>query len=227
VSVERLSWDSEFFGTPIGRADLSRVGIGDVIRDARAGRFACVYLTVPGDRRDLVSASIRIGGRFVALREELAASLPLERAAATDARLAAAGDREVVQALARRLAPQSRFAADPRFGLERSASMYAAWADRCLDAGKVAMAAQNEGFVGVTTDDGRADVALVYVEASASGRGLAKTLIAKALDASAAGRARVVTDVSNLRALRVYQSLGFKPIAVDAVLHLWLDEVDG
>jgi ribosomal protein S18 acetylase RimI-like enzyme len=227
MSIEQLSWDSEFFGVPVGRADLGRVEIDDVIRDAREGGLACVYLTVPGDRRDLVSVSIRIGGRFVAFREELAVSLPLERRAVADARLAAPGDRRTVRSLAQRLAPQSRFAADPRFGLARSNAMYAAWADRCLDEGTVAIASRDEGFVGVTTDDGTVDVALVYVDPSASGRGLARTLVAKALDGSAAERARVVTDVSNVRALRAYQSLGFRPIAVGAVVHLWLDEADG
>jgi ribosomal protein S18 acetylase RimI-like enzyme len=104
--------------------------------------------------------------------------------------------------------------------------MYRIWARRCLDEGVVAVSEGDPaGFVGARARCGEARVELVYVGEDAGGRGLGRALVRTALAAAACGRASVATQVGNVAALRLYESLGFRTRATRAILHLWLDEL--
>jgi ribosomal protein S18 acetylase RimI-like enzyme len=227
VTLTPLPWDTEFFGVPIASADLTATPLEEAVHIARTSGLACVYLFAPADRRESVQAAVRAGGRLVALREELSNDRPLTLGPPTQnaVRLASRADRAEVRALAERLASYSRFASDPRFGPDRASAMYRIWADRCLDDGVVALERGGGGLVGVTSHDGRADVALVYVAPEVAQRGVGQDLIRRALEVTDATQATVTTDASNVRALRLYQGLGFRTVAVTAIVHLWTDEV--
>ena len=69
--VERLDWDSEFFGREIGRARVGRLdaGLADrLVYDARAAGLACVYLAAAAEDFETVVAAERIGCHLVDVR---------------------------------------------------------------------------------------------------------------------------------------------------------------
>jgi GNAT superfamily N-acetyltransferase len=227
-------WDSDFFGAKIGSADLDEESLASAVRAARAQSVDCLYLVASGDRLPELASLTRQGARLVTLRHTLEwnANGDPRRAGndpekAETVRLATAGDRSAVRQLAEGLAPFSRFAADSRFDAERIGAMYRLWADQCLGEGVVAVAADGAGFVGVTLPESQADVALVYVTEASSGRGLGRALLDAALDAAGRRSAVVATDTGNIPALRMYESAGFRTKSMNAIFHLWLDELEG
>ena len=219
-----LAWDSDFFGVSIARADIEVAELDSVLEEARSEGFDLVYLTAPGARVDAVTAAVRRGGRLVDIRAQLEAG---ELAPALDARarIATVADREGVERAAVALSSWSRFANDPRIPVERVREMYRIWARRCLEEGVVAVPdGQGSGLVGVIPG-AEAHILLVFVDAASAGRGLGRALLDSALAAAGATSARVSTQAGNVPALRLFEGAGFRVRSVEAVLHLWLDEV--
>lgn len=106
--------------------------------------------------------------------------------------------------------------------------MYDIWLDRCLNEGVVVVPAdRGTGFVGARRDGDVASIELVYVDAASRGQGLGRALIREAAAALGASDVSVVTQSGNVAAQRLYQSLGLRSRRTIAVLHLWLDELDG
>lgn len=218
-----LEWDTQFFGVTIGRAELAEEPLAAAVEQARKAGVRCLVGTAPASRLDLVNDATAAGARLVDLRMELTAEEEW-RGPRSGVRVAGGADEATLKELARRLSAFSRFRADPRFPAERVAAMYDVWAERCLREGAVAIAEDGSGFVGARPGEDRVRVDLVYVDPAASGRGVGGALVHCALEALGARRALVVTQAGNARALRLYERLGFRANAVDAMLHLWLDE---
>jgi GNAT superfamily N-acetyltransferase len=223
--VTPLAWDSDFFGVSIARADAEVPELDSVLEKARSEGIELVYLTAPAMSVHAVTAAVRRGGRVVDIRAELDVS---ELAPAPDARarIATVADRDGVERDAVTLSSRSRFAKDPRIPVERVREMYRIWARRCLDEGVVAVPdGQGSGLVGVIPGAEAAHVVLVFVDAGSAGRGLGRALLDSALAAAGATSARVSTQAGNVPALRLFEGAGFRVRSVEAVLHLWLDEV--
>jgi dTDP-4-amino-4,6-dideoxy-D-galactose acyltransferase len=216
-------WDSEFFGVRVFEARLHDVALEAVVAEAAEGGAECLYLFA--DAADLagVEAATRAGARLVDLRMEFDGRLPFDPRAS--ARRASSDDRDVLVRQARELSAESRFARDPRFARERVREMYGRWLDRCLDEGVVAVPeAGGGGFVGARRDGDSAAIELVYVDEASRGQGLGGALVRAAARALDATDVNVVTQVGNVAAQRLYQSLGLRSRSTLAVLHLWLDE---
>jgi GNAT superfamily N-acetyltransferase len=222
--VTPLAWDSDFFGVSIARADVEVPELDSVLEQARSDGVELVYLTAPATRVEAVTAAVRRGARLVDVRTELDVS---ELAPAPDARarIATVADRDGVERDAVALSSRSRFANDPRIPVERVHEMYRIWARRCLDEGVVAVPdGPGSGLVGVIPG-AEAHVVLVFVDAGSAGRGLGRALLDSALAAAGATAAHVSTQAGNVPALRLFTGAGFRVRSVEAVLHLWLDEV--
>jgi ribosomal protein S18 acetylase RimI-like enzyme len=219
-------WDSTFFGARIFEAHLSDDRVDDVVDEAADAAAECLYLFVDAGDLAAIDTAVRSGARLVDLRVELGGRIsPHADAAPALTRTATRADRDVLMPQARELAVESRFARDRRIPEEKVSEMYEIWLDRCLDEGVVAVpAGSGSGFVGARTDVGGAHIELVYVDAASRGHGLGRALIREAVSGLAASDATVVTQIGNVAAQRLYQSLGLRSRSTLAVLHLWLDE---
>lgn len=221
--MRRLEWDSEHFGVAIGRVD------GDApleveIAEARAEGLACLYAFPAGDDLEAIARAVGAGGRLVDLRLDL--SGPGDASAPVGVRRATDADLEDVERAAVALAAYSRFSRDARFPRDRVDEMYRIWARRLLVEGIVVVPESGAGgLVAASTADGEARLDLVYVEPGVSGKGLGAALIGAALAEAGLPRARVATQAGNVPALRLYESLGFRAWSLEAVVHLWLDEL--
>jgi ribosomal protein S18 acetylase RimI-like enzyme len=219
-------WDSAFFGVRIFEAHLSDDRVDDVVDEAIAAATECLYLFIDAGDLAAIDTAVRGGARLVDLRVELGGRIDHDAAAAAaPTRAATRADREILMPQARELAVESRFARDRRIPEERVREMYEIWLDRCLDQGVVAVpVGSGLGFVGACMDGGIAHIELVYVDAASRGQGLGRALIREAVSGLAASDAIVVTQIGNVTAQRLYQSLGLRSRRTLAVLHLWLDE---
>jgi ribosomal protein S18 acetylase RimI-like enzyme len=222
-------WDSTFFGVRIFEAHLREDSLNQVVADAAQAGAECLYLFINASDLARIEGAVRSGARLVDLRVELAGRMQLDTdAKAAPSRRATHADREALVPQARELAIESRFARDTRIPEQRVREMYEIWLDRCMDEGIVAVpATRGAGFVGARRDGDVARIELVYVDAASRGQGLGRALIREAVSALAASDVSVVTQIGNVAAQRLYQSLGLRSRGTIAVLHLWLAQRDG
>jgi ribosomal protein S18 acetylase RimI-like enzyme len=220
--VTPLTWDSEFFGISIARARVHEGSVENAVEEAVAQGIECLYLFVPVAESLALSDALRRGGRLVDLRVELDLRTPLSLPGGI--RRADQSENTALLPLARRLAGESRFSADPRFAADAVAVMYEVWLERCFDEGIVVVPERSfDGFVGARPIDDGISIDLVYVNAHSRGQGLGGQLVRAAVAIAGAAEARVATQAANIAAQRLYQSLGFRTASIQAVVHLWLD----
>jgi GNAT superfamily N-acetyltransferase len=138
-----------------------------------------------------------------------------------------AEDAERVAEFATALAPASRFAQDERFPPQRIEEMYRIWALNDLRDGEVFVDTAGErGLLALSKRPPGLAVDLLFVTAAARGTGLGGDLLETAIAEAEGSGLSVATDARNVRAVRFYESAGFRARSLDAILHVWLDALD-
>jgi dTDP-4-amino-4,6-dideoxy-D-galactose acyltransferase len=132
---------------------------------------------------------------------------------------------------------KSRFALDPRIPRERFEAMYRCWIDRSVLreladvvlvvplGGGPSADARLGGMVTIGVSDGVATIGLVAVAADMRGRGIGTTLMRAAerwMLKHKARQARVVTQLDNTAACRLYERSGFRLTLLQHYYHFWL-----
>lgn len=137
--VEGLDWDSAFFGRRIGQADLADLGEGGLAQvdgEARDLGLECLYGTIDSGRvLDLVALGrtpwFLVDVTIVLARD---AGLPFDAGAAVgEGRVGVPADLPRLLGAVDRLAPWSRFAVDPRFGIAEARRLLACRLERAID----------------------------------------------------------------------------------------------
>lgn len=230
-SFEELAWDSEHFGFKIGRVTQCSADIPErAVRWATARSMDCLYLLVDSQDAETLRAAAAAGFRLVDIRVTLSAGIPSAGHQA-GIRLAVDDDIRFLSRLAARSHRNSRFYADGRFSQARCDALFAAWIERsCKDrnfAQTVFVAdagGEPVGYVTCSIKQGVGDIGLIAVDESHSGRGLGGELLGQAYEwfrTQGACRVQVVTQGSNVRALRMYERTGFRVENVQLWFHWW------
>jgi dTDP-4-amino-4,6-dideoxy-D-galactose acyltransferase len=203
---ELLTWDGDFWGIRIGRANTS-----DIDKWAKENTVGCICLLINADEPGQIQAAEERGFRFMDVRVTLAR--------ATQGRLAAVRthtpeDVDALAAIARVSHRITRFYADPRFPDERCDDLYetwirsscAGWADTVLIAG------DKQGYCTVHVSGDEGSIGLIAVRQDSRGKGLGMELVDGAIDwcfTKGLDRITVVTQGRNTAALRLFQRCGF------------------
>jgi len=241
--VERLAWDSEFFGRAIGRArtgTLDQSSAAQLVGEATEAGLECVYFFAASDDFASVVAAEERGFHLVDVR------IVLERAA--DLAIAARGDETVfaieaaraeelprLEEIAAQIARLSRYAADPRFSMADTERLYRAWIDNAYRGYADAVLVAREetggaalGFMCPKMHGELCDVQLLGVAAEQRQRKVGRALIEAGIGWArehGASRLQVVTQGRNVAAQRLYQQLAFLTTEVKLCYHLWLPRV--
>lgn len=240
INVEHLTWDTEFFGFPVGcvmltNADVDPNELRRVI-DMAGETLTYVFLPV-GDGSDCAaerprSALVDMGGMCRDLK------VTFRKAIDTDVKepeglesVAASCITPELESLAYASGWCSRFVADDR--LRRFFKpMYLAWLRRDLTSGKVFVrpsADRPEGMATVSIDSrGMGKIGLVAVDAKSCGKGIGTSLLKdvdRYLLSHSVSQCEVVTQGMNVAAHRLYEKVGFKPISRREVWHVWRPKV--
>jgi dTDP-4-amino-4,6-dideoxy-D-galactose acyltransferase len=233
VSYESVSWDSEFFGFPIGRIGDDLRGEEDLrvaVTAADADGVRCLYFLCPSEADGPLQSALALGFRPYDVRIEL--ECRLEGApgppAVRDARPA---ETPALEQIAREQLRGTRFWSDPRFPRERVGALYVEWLRRGLSTAperRTLVAGEAEGFTICRFDRDRdlGTIELIAVAAASEGRGLGGELVAAAGHAfgeAGLARATVVTQGRNVGAQRLYQRYGYRTARVGLWLHRWSD----
>lgn len=229
--VERLDWDSEFFGFPIGRVP-NHVGASDIaaaVREADEHELRCVYLCVAAKDGRLLDEAQRLGFMVRDLRVTLEGQLPSSSAEPTNVKPAGLAALDGLAAIARERFQTTRFFADPGFDRDRCRELYVAWLRRGLEPStdRVTLIAEKDrGFVvcRFNRPANRGEIELIGVAEEAEGHGVGTALVTGAQATFARERLacmRVVTQGSNIAAQRFYQRHDFRTHEVALWLHRW------
>lgn len=235
-----LPWDTEFWGFPIARLHAATLD-ADAMRGAvdwcsRHG-VRCLYLLADGGCPRTLALVHEHAFRFVDTRVELSLTLPIAPAADRSAagppvRAAAAADIPVLRSLAADAHRDTRFFKDDRFDAGRAAALYEAWIARDVQRDSVLVCDSPTepgtacGYVSCELDaasrEGR--IGLLAVARRHANAGLGSALIAAALRTFAAAgmtSSRVVTQGTNIPALRLYERCGFRTTCARVWFHRW------
>jgi hypothetical protein len=231
--IEPLAWDSEFFGVPIARADLTGA-TADTLRaidaEARAEGIACLYGSMDptdGAAAHLVQA---FGHRLVevAITFERPDVPFTPKPSPTKVRRGTVDDLPDLEPAIKTLAPWSRFAADPRFGQEAARRMHEAWMERAArhsDERALYIAYDDDGITGVATFV-RTPVPRVDTKGVTKlGTGAADALMVALFDWAGGGATEAGPCAArNIAPLRYLERCGFRVGCTRYLFHRWLDE---
>ncbi|TAN38419.1 MAG: GNAT family N-acetyltransferase [Verrucomicrobia bacterium] len=230
-----LDWDSQWFGIPIGRADLPKITAASAAAvDAWARRqgLKCVYVF---EENGIQANESFAGFKPMDIRVEYELDPAVLAKGPSDASFSMRPDeQEAVCSLARQLFTATRFSRDAGFPPARVRELYAEWVRRdsagCVPGCRV-IRADNEiiGFVtGRTdsTDATRGSIGLLGVAEAYRGRGLGAKLldyVCRAFVKTGVKRVTVVTQEINTAACHLYEH-GGHVIARGCWYHRWYDD---
>jgi dTDP-4-amino-4,6-dideoxy-D-galactose acyltransferase len=231
--IEPLPWDTEFFGIPIGRVDLTGVDaerLRAIDAAARGAGFACLYGTLEPTDETAAYLVQTFGHRLVEV------GITFERPAgpftsgpgASKVRPGTLDDLPALEPAIRTMAPWSRFAADPRFGPDAALRMHRAWAERAArGTGERALyvAYDDTGVTGLGTF-GRSPVPHIdIVGVTKPGTGAADALIRAMVEWAGGGHTEAgAAAARNIAVLRWLDRNGFRACRTRYVFHRWFDD---
>lgn len=234
--VERLAWDSEFFGFPIGRVDLDDAtpeSLARIDAEARDLGILCLYGSLDPSRGTTATLVQTFGHRLVEVSLLFARpAIPfVPKPTASVARRGTVEDLPILDEAIHTLAPWSRFGADPRFGPEAARRMHGAWIERAARDGEERMLAVTEDESGVTglSTQVRSPVPRVDIMGvTKQGSGASWALMAELVNWAGDGPIEAGPCAArNIAPLRFLEHCGFAMSQSRYLYHRWLDEDPG
>lgn len=232
---EPLPWDSDFFGFGIGRVELAgadRSSVEQVEAEARRAGILCLYGHLDPDEHETSFTVQTFGYRLV----EASARFDLPRGhevprPETDAvvRRGTEEDLPAVEPAMAKLARWSRYAVDPRFGLDAARRMNVAWIGRAArsvgDEHRLTVAEDHRGVVAFMGMGRNPRPFADTVATTAPGSGAVQMLMREAFEwAGDDGLGCGWAASRNIGSFRFVEGCGFRVAEVRYVYHRWLDE---
>lgn len=219
--IERLAWDSDFFGYEVGRIKVSDEQLERAAIEHEAADFSLVYVLSNGpiDGLDLFDVKVMLE-RHMKPEEHFAPRVPVEQ-------FTGAADAELYR-LALESGVHSRFRVDPGFRKNEFERLYRRWLDNSLErAGELVLVARDTagltGFVSLAHAVGASTIGLIAVDERARGKGVGSALLEACFaETQRAGNhlIRVVTQEPNTAAMALYARCGFQITERTFIHHL-------
>jgi len=237
--VERLAWDSDFFGREIGRARVGRLDTtvaNRLVGEAVAAGLECVYIVAGADDLGTQLVAEAMGFHLVDVRvvfdRAAAAPLPAYEGEGFLIEPARADELTRLEELAVPVSRMSRYAFDPRFPAADTERLYRVWIRNAMSGfADVVLVAREQpggealGFLCCKMHGELCDLQLAGVDERQRQRKVGRALFAAGVDwarTHGATRVQIVTQARNVVAQRLFQQLGFLTSEVRLCYHLWL-----
>ena len=233
--IERLAWDSDFFGIEVARLRAGRLDAASLPSAMQALQRSCASLAyVVTDEPIEPAAAARFGLVHRDAKTTYARAIGDGLAAVAGVTVREAQPVEELaqlRALAVASGTSSRFMLEERLPAGKAAELYERWMDNSLTgalAAKVLVAVRAGAVVGMVTVGeraGAADIGLIAVDEAARGGGVGGALVAAALAwgrSAGLDQATVVTQGHNRAACALYERCGYAVRDTVQVYHAWL-----
>ena len=243
----RLDWESGHFGFHVAQpanSDLSDADLGATLRLARRDGVRLLVLPASGGRdvpRELLDefAGTLVDRKATFCRqfEQTANDRPQAEVQPTVVPYSAATVSAELFELAISAGAYSRFHVDSNFSREKFEAMYRRWIERSVTgemADAVLVAPINRegadqgrlgGMISLSESAGVASIGLIAVASEVRGTGIGSALMQAAhvwMQHRHAREARVITQLANLPACRLYERAGYRLSLVQHFFHFWL-----
>lgn len=228
--IERLDWDTDFFGYEIGKCQIhDREEFQAAPFEKEAMAYRLVYVL---SEQALDHPSLRLVDRKVVFKRDISQIPPSQ---AADKPISAFDPERHEEAQLISLALQSgiysRFYVDKNFKNREYEKLYRAWITNCVHrqmAFEVLVAPQGNRLLGFITlshfSPDTADIGLLAVHPEARGQGLGQALIQQSIYKAQQAdyqQLQVVTQLDNVPACRLYQKAGFHLDKLTHIYHHW------
>ena len=225
--IEKLVWDSDFFGYPVGRLEIGNSDQIQLIPFLEEGKkYKLIYLiseerlNVQIKNLQLVDVKTRlrkkIRTKFLTLDENIG-----EYTGEQDDQL---------KKLALQSGIYSRFRIDAHFTNNEFEKLYVKWIEDSIKktiADKVIVYKDDgkcNGFVTIKFKGDFTEIGLIAVDEQSRGNGIAKRLLNHAERIAVSNgfnKIEVVTQFENLPAMSLYKNAGYQIISKKFIYHLW------
>ena len=226
--IERLNWDSSFFGYEVGKVEVndgSSFDLDDFIKKTKDFKLIYVFSKQVVNLPHLIHVD-----RKVVLFQDFTKNEGKNNALLKSFN-AANYNFEELKELALESGIYSRFYIDENFKNQEYEKLYTRWIENAINDDStfdIVIAVSNNSIIGFATlnmkDSLLADIGLVAVSKNSRGLGVGKQLIQEAiLRSEKAGfkGIQVVTQMNNVAAMNLYQSANFKIKEITNIYHLW------
>jgi dTDP-4-amino-4,6-dideoxy-D-galactose acyltransferase len=235
-SILQLEWDSQFFGYPIVKVVLDHDGLeklGSIIHLLQGKRIRLAYIFVPPDLSELNNSVSKIAGA-VLIDRKVEYSKPAELHGPISSLISEFSGKKInhsLLSLVLQSGQYSRYKTDPNFINNEYERLYTEWLLKSIDktlAKKNLIAKIGSNIAGITTvgeKEDSAEIGLVAVDRQHRGKGLGRDLITAAdtfAFESGFRKIKVVTQLDNKEACRLYEKCSFSVENVTNIYHLWL-----
>ncbi|WP_313187932.1 GNAT family N-acetyltransferase [Sphingobacterium siyangense] len=222
-----LDWDSEFFGYNVAKIEVSDSIDNSVLLDRR---FRLVYVF---SRQPIASLESKLMDKKACFHME---TIFVNNEISNNSLLIESFDArkhsyETLKSLTLESGVFSRFFVDKEFVNEEFSRLYTKWIENSVNktsAIEVFVALENKellGFITLTKKaEDLADIGLLAVSPEARGRKVASSLIEHVKGyASNIGftKMQVVTQIDNIPATKLYESVGFELKELTYIYHIW------
>jgi dTDP-4-amino-4,6-dideoxy-D-galactose acyltransferase len=223
ISVERLDWDTEFFGYPVGRISIGNELLEDADLKEASSEFKLVFIVAD---KPLETKLLSAGDSKVVFAKTPEAHDLDDRVV-----LAEMSAIEEYKYIGRQSGIWSRFVTDPQFKNKEFERLYDAWVARSIE-NQIAFAnftildsGKPTGLITIgETKPDTATIGLFAVSENHRGKGIGTQLL-RAADWKCAELGykylTVATQGKNLGAQKVYQRFGFRPLNVTYIYNYW------
>ena len=241
--VQTMSWDSEFFGRPIGRilcSQLNKTTVRATLEEAQSYGLQCLYFEADPNDWTTTTTAQEHGFQLVDVRVTLehpfrnrpapALRYPIPVNLVIDT--PCDGEIERLQDIGAQIGFTSRFAFDQNFGRDDCERLYRLWIkNSCNGFADIVLVArwsqhgEAVGLITCLTRDGIADIQLAGIHVDHRQRGVGTGLVQAALDWAKKQKVEqmlVVTQARNVPAQRLYQQMGFFTKSMTLYYHKWL-----
>lgn len=232
MKLERLDWDSTFFNYNVGRIIVNEnqsINLSEFLLDSKEYKLVYIF-----SKLSLHNELFKLVDEKVVLHQELSS---INRNLPSDFFTIKSFDklihnRQVLEKLALESGTYSRFNIDENFKSGEYNKLYLTWIALSIEeklAFDIIIATdKNETIVGFVTlnkkSESLVDIGLVAVSDGFRGKGIGKSLMNYALNKSfelGYKEIQVVTQINNINAMKLYESVGFNIKEKTFVYHYW------
>ena len=237
--VEYLNWDSQLYNKricKITKDKLNEVQLKHCLEWAESNNIDCVYYLIDSSDITYVKIAERNGFNFVDFRLTLSNQIKCNNLIKSKITLphlireAQSVDLLKIKALARLDHIESRFFKDSNFDKNISEKLFELWIDRNVRSeSSVILICKIEseiaGYIAINYENNIGVIELIGVDPKFRGKGIGVNLILASIDwfkNKNVDSVNVVTQGTNIPALRMYIKSGFYPIQSKSWYHLWI-----
>ncbi len=230
MDIQKLQWDSDFFGYPVGKVEFSNKGeFSYELFRKEAHKFKLVYIfsneMLENDKLNLVDLKVVLSQKltpkmgFISIDENIKSYNEVDY------------DYQQLKDLALASGVYSRFNNDENFEENEYTKLYERWIENLAIRGRafdICIYCEYNKILGFTTIEEKtpqlADIGLVAVDKLARGKGIGTKLIENAKHRAylkGFKAIQVVTQSANIRAVELYKRCNFKIENQNYIYHYW------